>query len=1697
MKKKILALLCIVSVIASAAFVDFPTVTKATEVEAAITAEIGELTKITLADTTKATDGGARMYAPGFKNTLMSFYVTLSGSGVRIHFGGRDAKSREGFCLLFWGDTMEISNAGYSGDSANKLTYTKETINASDFDLDTFFNKKLLLQLQTEFLTLDGNGTENDIRLKFYINKKLAATIEVMNETSKLNNIIRFCDGTFKTADYEDITDFERWTFSEMGGTDGTITASTGTHAIGGSLDQTYFQAKMTFPSGGFGQFFLGTGSYYGILLTDGTSGEDESITVQIVSSHNSSQQWGVTVGTITEAIAGELRNKELNIGISVRFVDVNTSNKTGNLIIGIWLDGQLYNDTLFVTKGAVRGSVAVTETRLSDFTKRVHLESSPKVTITSVASPKQRKVPDDFTRYTLSDINPQYNSGQIQGAIPGTTLDKVLYSARMTYTQASGQFHYAADSNSYGGFTLYPGSERKTLNYARVAGSIPSFSTITISATDAIGQEAFDTSFGLQITTEYVDADFDGNKDDVKLGLWFNRALYRNQYFYHIDAQPVVGMRVITNESGAPGMEDFHDQLPTYVNDYTDWSFEQATFKTGTHKGNWFGVTKNLIGELLDETIFHGYVTLDGTKQRIFIGHTSTYQAAVGFVSQNGVIKFGTTTGTDVLSVVDTFTPDECGLTSFTGEKVKLSLATKFIKVVSGTEADPKIEIEAIPLINGELVKGKKYTLTVSGKHFFRKVSVGSDGTLITENAACNSKIDDLPKGLTTVHMNDLGLADKVENWTSGSTVYYEKGSFDDTIIPFKITYGNSTPIIRWGQTTSSTYSGVGLNWTGSTLQVGGNSGTSALNVSALKVDVTPEQGFASKEADIKIVIQYMDMDYDGQDDDLKYGVYVNGKLAGGTFMYALDAVQYLGSGIGLQNGNIPSITTGGYTEKTLDESKYTSYTLADVGIKDGIGNAYGKLRDANGVELKTTGFDKVLFGAKVKFNKVASRMHYLAMASSQFSGMQIRLLEDGNIVVEDYSGKNLTYDTITVNAADHLTSGTFKGQEILVQWTTDIRDVDCEGSANDVLVGLWINGKLVNNRYIVMRNAIEALDCYVNFNEGSDTEFYSLWDIPAPSDEGTRYYKLTDENPYLVVADKLTDKDGTEIVNGEAVAVSGDYTATYDAVDEFLQESTQNIVLWKEWDVSADGECDVKDLVALKRVQNNETLSTKAAQMAVAKLESGSSLNEYREYLVGASELSTDGIGTLQYQVDENNQLVMTIGSWLGPTTVSGFHPASGTYLSDYGLESNFLQKKYYDMIEELGINQITYVGASDDYNSASYRTILKGLSMAEEYGLQVYVDDSAIVDDITDTENKTAAQIVAERANAYGRYASFAGYHVYDEPETDNFYYTKGSMKSVDTIKNKTSLLNSYANLSGFVNLYPDWHSYRNGTYYTSEYLPQYINKCNPKYLAFDDYPFVTGSDISETVESCKYYFSNLKQISNKAKAVGIPFVGFIGTGENYSQVPKATSSVYPTAEQLKWNVNTMLAYGAKGFNWFTLIEQWDMALTIKEGTASEIGGIEEGRCGLIGAKGNKTRHYDTAKAINNWVSKIDHILMEATNEKILATGTYAKNNTVVGESSYKGMTVSAENTVYGAIVGVFNYKGKTAYYVVNNYVKIGTDGTNKGAASQKITLDFGSTSKTCTVYNGATLGSTVTGTSCVLDIEAGGAALVIVD
>ena len=116
-------------------------------------------------------------------------------------------------------------------------------------------------------------------------------------------------------------------------------------------------------------------------------------------------------------------------------------------------------------------------------------------------------------------------------------------------------------------------------------------------------------------------------------------------------------------------------------------------------------------------------------------------------------------------------------------------------------------------------------------------------------------------------------------------------------------------------------------------------------------------------------------------------------------------------------------------------------------------------------------------------------------------------------------------------------------------------------------------------------------------------------------------------------------------------------------------------------------------------------------------------------------------------------------------------------------------------------------------------------------------------------------------------------------------------------------------------------------------------------------------------------------------------------------------------------------------------------------------------------------------------------------------MLAIGTAARRDTQITKTTYGTLLtgVSADN---GALIGVFEYQGKTALYVVN-YDAYDAETTydilpQGDEAADEITLTFGS-EKNFTIVSTqlATEAADGSGTSCTLTLNNGGAALILID
>lgn len=244
----------------------------------------------------------------------------------------------------------------------------------------------------------------------------------------------------------------------------------------------------------------------------------------------------------------------------------------------------------------------------------------------------------------------------------------------------------------------------------------------------------------------------------------------------------------------------------------------------------------------------------------------------------------------------------------------------------------------------------------------------------------------------------------------------------------------------------------------------------------------------------------------------------------------------------------------------------------------------------------------------------------------------------------------------------------------------------------------------------------------------------------------------------------------------------------------------------------------------------------------------------------------------------------------------------------------------------------------------------------------------------------------------------------------------------------------------------------------------------------------------------------FYTNLKWSSDVAKEVGKPFYAFVqvGTAFKKKQTSVIAQDKLTTVQEMYLEANAALAMGAKGLNYYSLMQpikfaRWSTNGFIGIGAGS---GYDLYRCGLIniegqanhGAGGENYDYYNAAKKINVYVAKIDEVLMHADHKAVIATEDKVKEY-VGGVSSYGSLpSVSCDDSV---LVGCYDYYGREAYLVVSTSCDAGGVGR-----SQKVTLNF----KTNTSYSYVGMDcedKTGSGALTLSNLGSGEAVLVVMD
>ena len=404
-----------------------------------------------------------------------------------------------------------------------------------------------------------------------------------------------------------------------------------------------------------------------------------------------------------------------------------------------------------------------------------------------------------------------------------------------------------------------------------------------------------------------------------------------------------------------------------------------------------------------------------------------------------------------------------------------------------------------------------------------------------------------------------------------------------------------------------------------------------------------------------------------------------------------------------------------------------------------------------------------------------------------------------------------------------------------------------------------------------------------------------------------------------------------------------------------------------------------------------------------------------------------------------------------------IGGFHgPGPEVWSRNGNTKPSTITDEVFSAFAECGLNYLTYQEWSMVGTAKAEQYTDKLFKLGEKYGIACTIAlGTAPLADV-----KTADESI----KPYKKYKSFAAIHVMDEPSGPN-YFVAPEREIAVTCEPYFKVLNELGYF-GYCNLFPIYDFKQKQAY--EEYLERYLSLCHPKVLMYDHYVFEQRNYAT--------YFYNMSAVRSAAERYNIPWWQFIQawTNTGYENVNEF---------EMAWNINTSLAYGAKGIQYFLAVQNTADVLVNHGGKdLSEAAN----RVGIVGAFGKKTRYWYYAKPVNDQIKAVDHVLMNSVNKGVLTNGSLGKAYLANAEHVIDGQSWRELKDFDGeTMIGCFNYNGKSAFYVVNNSFEY----------AQKINLEFHDTYKLSVIQQ--TKESLVETDKLMLDMKAGEGVLVVIE
>lgn len=252
----------------------------------------------------------------------------------------------------------------------------------------------------------------------------------------------------------------------------------------------------------------------------------------------------------------------------------------------------------------------------------------------------------------------------------------------------------------------------------------------------------------------------------------------------------------------------------------------------------------------------------------------------------------------------------------------------------------------------------------------------------------------------------------------------------------------------------------------------------------------------------------------------------------------------------------------------------------------------------------------------------------------------------------------------------------------------------------------------------------------------------------------------------------------------------------------------------------------------------------------------------------------------------------------------------------------------------------------------------TNLKAMDLAQQAGIKILPIDERLMPFVLGKGMPIDPVAVKAMVQDYHKHPAMAAYVVKDEPHADMF----PALKIICDVFRELDPAHE-----PLINLFPSYGSLTQlGFEDFRAYIASFIDIVKPRLLSYDFYPFRLNSTLH------KGWFHDLAIVREETRKARIPFMVFMQS-EGITEGLRV-----PNRAEILWQVNTALAYGARGVGWFCY---WtpapDQGFKQEEGAAPPI--VEHHHNAMISRAGKPTEIYDYVKEANHYLKKAGKALL----------------------------------------------------------------------------------------------------------------------